>query len=81
MGKLTLIETERDHYEPKRWLRELSERLDKHYPGAESLVVIIGSKPDENGDITYAKTTNHLTRSHTLWMLEMGRECLLKAKE
>jgi hypothetical protein len=78
MGKLVELKSEKAHYEPKRWLIELAERIEHDFPDVERLVVVIGSSADSDGQMAYAKTSNGLRRDEVLWMLEMGKEALLR---
>lgn len=81
MGKLVELKSEKAHYEPRRWLIELADRLDRDFPDAERVVVVIGSAPDADDNMAYAKTSNGLRRDETLWMLEMGKEALLRPEK
>lgn len=64
--------------DPKRFLEDLIARLDHDFPKVEQICVVLGyeATPDE---MSYNTTSNHLKRNEKLWLLEMGRKCLIGA--
>ena len=75
MGSLVALDRER-FTDPKRFLTELVERLDRDFPGTEQICVIIASKPLDDDEVEYGTTSNYLKRQEKLWLIEMGRKCV-----
>ncbi len=57
-------------------LARLYRNLEKDFPGAKQVLVVIQSYPDKNHECEWATVTNNLTRAEKLYLLEMGKRVM-----
>lgn len=65
---------------PKEFLQDLLDHFDERYPGVESILVCIQSRPlkEDRNMCKYGTPSNGLTDQEKLWLLEIAKLAVLQ---